>query len=64
MGTERKVFNMDMAEGSIMAIIMVSHMRRNIAKEASQVWPGMRIHIMDMVQPPGISMPSDMERQK
>jgi hypothetical protein len=55
---------MGMAEGSIIAIIMVSHIRRNMAAEVSQVWPGMRIHIMDMVQPPGISMPSDMERQK
>jgi hypothetical protein len=35
-----------------------------MALDANHVWRGIRIHIMDMVQPPGISMPPDMERQK
>src|SRR5688572_3497589 len=32
-------------------------MPRNEAVAASHVWPGMRIHDIDMVQPPGISIP-------
>ena len=47
-----------------MATIMASHIAINIAAAAGQLWPGMRIQAIDMVQPPGISMPPDMERQK
>src|SRR5688572_25657666 len=49
--------------GSIMATIMTTHMPRNVAVAPAQDCPGMRIQAMDMVQPPGISMPgmSDME---
>ena len=38
-------------------------MPRNIAAAAGQVCPGMRIHAMDMVQPPGMGMPpiADMD---
>ncbi|HEX3122567.1 MAG TPA: hypothetical protein VHQ21_04635 [Rhodanobacteraceae bacterium] len=35
---------------------MTSHMPRNIVATPGQVWPGIRIHIIDMVQPPGIGM--------
>jgi hypothetical protein len=35
---------------------MTSHMPRNAAAVPSQVWPGMRIHIIDMLQPPGIGI--------
>jgi hypothetical protein len=31
---------------------------------AGQVWSGIGIHIIDMVHPPGISMPPFMDRQK
>jgi len=47
-----------------MAIIMASHINMNITAEAAQVWPGIRIHIMDIVQPPGMGIPPDIERQK
>ncbi len=43
---------------------MASHIRRNIAAEIVQDCPGIRIHIMDIIQPPGISMPPAIERQK
>jgi hypothetical protein len=31
-------------------------MPRNAVAIAGRVWPGMRIHIIDMFQPPGIGM--------
>ena len=43
-----------------MAIIIATHMETNIALAAAQLWPGMRIQIIDIVQPPGIAMPPDM----
>ena len=43
---------------------MASHISRNIAADPAHVWPGIRIHIMDMVHPPGMGMPPDIERQK
>ena len=52
------------ADGSIMATIIASHIDRNIATDAAQVCPGIRIHIMDIVQPPGMAIPPDIERQK
>jgi hypothetical protein len=33
----------------------------NIAAASAHVCPGMRIHAIDMVQPPGIVMPSAMD---
>jgi hypothetical protein len=33
----------------------------NIAADPNQVWPGMRIHIIDIVHPPGMSIPPDIE---
>jgi hypothetical protein len=47
-----------------MATIIASHIRRNKVPEPNHVWPGIRIHIIDIVQPPGISIPPAMERQK
>ena len=43
---------------------MAIHMSRKLEADANQVWPGIRIHIIDIVQPPGISISPDMERQK
>ena len=58
----RRVFkNMGRAEGSIIASIMASHMSRKLAADAAQVWPGMGIHIIDMIQRPGISMSQPIE---
>ena len=47
-----------------MATIIASHIERNRPKDSNQVCPGMRIHIMDIVHFPGISIPPDMDRQK
>ena len=55
---------MGSAEGIIRATIIASHMNRKLAADANQVWPGIRIHIMDIVQPPGISISQHIERQK
>jgi hypothetical protein len=61
----RRIFrNVGSADGSIIATIMASHINRKLIPEAAQVWPGMRIHIMDIVQPPGISISQHIERQK
>ena len=32
-------------------------MPRNDAAAPGHVWPGIRIHVIDIVQPPGIGMP-------
>src|ERR1043166_3607106 len=56
--------NVGSTEGSIMATIIASHMNRKPAADANQVWPGIRIHIMDIVQPPGISISQHIDRQK
>ena len=47
-----------------MATIIASHMKRKIRADANQVWPCIRIHIIDIVQPPGISISQHMARQK
>jgi hypothetical protein len=47
-----------------MAIIIATHMATNMVLAAAQVWPGMRIHIIDIVQPPGMDMPPPMVRTK
>ena len=56
--------NVGRAEGIIMAIIIASHMRRKLIADADQVWPGIGIHIVDIVQPPGIFISQHIERQK
>src|SRR5262245_40753687 len=61
----RLVFkNIGNAEGSIIATIIASHMSRKLVADATQVWPGIRIHIIDIVHPPGISISQHIERQK
>ena len=64
-GHGRRVFrNVGSAEGVIIATIMASHMSRKLVADASQVWPRVRIHIIDIVQPPGIFISQHIERQK
>ncbi len=47
---------MGSADGIIMATNIASHMSRKLMADANQVWPRIRIHIVDIVQPPGISI--------
>src|SRR6185436_6532280 len=44
-------------DGSIIATIITIHMPRNVAAAADHVCPGIRIHAIDIVQPPGIGIP-------
>src|SRR5919106_5710879 len=44
-------------DGSIIATIITTHMPRNDAAAPGHVCPGMRIHAIDIVQPPGIGIP-------
>src|SRR5277367_5827101 len=43
-------------EGSIIATIITSHMPRNDAAALGQACPGVRIHAIDILQPPGIGI--------
>src|SRR5215207_1871009 len=43
-------------DGSIIATIMTTHMPRNDAAAPGHVCPGIRIHAIDIVQPPGIGI--------
>src|SRR6185436_7731821 len=45
------------------AIIITLHMPMNVAAAPAQDCPGMRIHAIDIVQPPGMSIPgiADMD---
>src|SRR6266404_3783934 len=43
-------------DGSIIATIITTHMPRNDAAASGHVCPGIRIHVIDMVQPPGIGI--------
>ena len=52
------------AEGIIIATIIANHMKRKLVADANQLWPSIGIHIIDMVQPPGISISEHIERQK
>jgi hypothetical protein len=45
------------SDGSIIATIIAIHMERNHVALASQVRPGIRIHAIERVQPPGIAIP-------
>ena len=45
-------------DGSIIAAIITIHMPRNDAVAPGHVCPGIRIHVIDIVQPPGIGIPS------
>src|SRR4051794_5656467 len=42
--------------GSIIATIITTHRPRNDAAAPGHVWPGIRIHVIDIVQPPGIGI--------
>src|SRR5438876_2798493 len=42
--------------GSIIATIVTTHMPRNDAAAPGHVCPGIRIHAIDIVQPPGIGI--------
>src|SRR5262245_14921043 len=50
-------------DGIIIATIITTHMPRNVPAVPTHVWSGIRIHAIDIVQPPGIGMSSmaDME---
>jgi hypothetical protein len=52
-----------MRAGSIIAVIITIHMTRNDAAAPGHDCPGIRIHAMDIVQPPGIGIPpiADMD---
>jgi len=54
---------MGTSDGSIIATIITVHIPRNVTAAWVHVCPGMRIHAMDIVQPPGmlISPIADME---
>jgi hypothetical protein len=56
--------NVGSADGSIMATIIASHINWKLMADSAQVWPGIRIHIMDIVHPPGIFISQHIERQK
>src|SRR6266852_532667 len=43
-------------DGSIIATIITTHMPRNDAAAPGHDCPGIRIHAIDMVQPPGIGI--------
>src|SRR6266852_3359236 len=43
-------------DGSIIATIIATHMPRNDAAAPGHVCPGIRIHAIDIVQPPGIGI--------
>src|SRR5438876_1740541 len=43
-------------DGSIIATIITTHMPRNDAVAPGHVCPGIRIHAIDIVQPPGIGI--------
>src|SRR5262249_1619428 len=43
-------------DGSFIATIITTHMPRNDAAAPGHVCPGIRIHAIDIVQPPGIGI--------
>jgi hypothetical protein len=47
---------MGATDGSIIATVIATHMPRNDAAAPVQVCPGIRIHAIDIVQPPGIGI--------
>src|ERR1700716_1856326 len=44
-------------DGNIIATIIRTHMPRNDAAASGHVCPGIRIHAIDIIQPPGIRIP-------
>src|SRR5438445_9611042 len=53
-------------DGDIIATIITTHMPRNEAAAPGHVCPGIRIHAIDIVQPPGIVIPpiADIDAQQ
>jgi hypothetical protein len=53
-------------DGSIIAAIITVHMPRKDAAASIHVCPGIRIHAIDMLQPPGIGISpiADMDAQE
>ena len=53
-------------DGSIIATIITTHMPRNDAAAPGHVCPALRIHAIDIVQPPGIGISpiADMDRHQ
>src|SRR5207302_5508750 len=47
---------METKDGSIIATIITTHIPRNDAAAPDHVCPGIRIHAIDIVQPPGIGI--------
>jgi hypothetical protein len=47
---------METKDGSIIAAIITTHMAMNDAAAPGHVCPGIRIHAIDIVQPPGIGI--------
>ena len=47
-----------------MATIIATHMHRKLVADPNQVWPSIGIHIIDIVQPPSISISEHIEAQK
>jgi hypothetical protein len=45
-----------MKDGNIIAIVITAHMPRNDAAPLGHDCPGIRIHTIDMIQPPGIGI--------
>jgi hypothetical protein len=41
---------------------MTTHMARNDSAAPGHVWPGIRIHVIVIVQPPGIGIPPIAQR--
>src|SRR5918996_5728560 len=50
--------SMGTRDGSIIATIITIHMPRNDAAAPDHDCPGIRIHAIDIVQPPGIGIPA------
>src|SRR2546426_6964417 len=48
-------------DGSIIATIITTHIPMNEAAAPRALWPGIRIHVIDMIQPPGMRMPPGMD---
>jgi hypothetical protein len=48
---------MGIKDGSIIAVIITTHIPRNDPAAPAQVCPGISIHAIDIVQPPGIDIP-------
>jgi hypothetical protein len=47
-----------------MATIMTAHIPTNEAAAPSHICPGILIHAIDIVQPPGMAMLADMDRHQ